>query len=414
MKKRMIPVCLAALLTVGCVQRAAQVSSEDTEASCETTCIEIRQEETPADTGAAGAGAETAGTASAGTESAGTESAGAESNGPENFWETYRIADQSFSVNLGGWGEVEFVSVEPDGEERRDVTFYLEKEGQIVYAFPAVDAAGFKQVLAVSFRDFNRDGKQDVIAVIEREQETGGTCRTCVVYQQENEADAETLENGWLKGYQIAGPSEAGPAFYRDTFLEEYLAKQELTDSIGTVMDSYPGYRRYVGSLCLKEETDAEFPLHFIFSSGAGAWSTELTLYADGSFSGLYNDSDMGDSGEGYPDGTRYTCVFSGEFGDLVKLNGYSYAMTLKDLTAERSAGEEWLEDGVRYISSEAYGIEGGNEFIFYTPQTPLSELSEEFLLWHQSYLPKNPDPEMLGCYGIRNVKLEQGFFTYD
>jgi len=365
-KQRMLSVCLAVFLAMGCGQRAAQISSE-----------------------------------------------GAKRSEPENFWETYRIADQSFSVNLDGWGEVEFVSVKPDGEERRDVTFYLKKDGEIVYAFPAVDAAGFRQVLAVSFRDFNRDGRRDVIVVIEREQETGGTFRTCVVYQQENEADAETMETDWVKGYLVAEPSEAGPAFYRDTFLEEYLAKQGLTDSIGTVMDAYPGYRQYVRGLCLKE-TGAEFPLHLMFCSGAGAWSTELTLYADGSFSGLFNDSDMGDRGEGYPYGTRYTCSFRGEFGDFVRQSSYSYAMTLKNLTTEQSAGEEWLEDGVRCISSGAYGIEGGSKFILYTPQTPLSELSEDFLMWRQSYLLEKREPEKLSCYGIRNVKMEQGFFTYD
>ena len=37
------------------------------------------------------------------------------------------------------------------------------------------------------------------------------------------------------------------------------------------------------------------------FGSGAGAWSTTLTIHEDGSFFGVYRDSDMGDIGDGYP-----------------------------------------------------------------------------------------------------------------
>ena len=53
-------------------------------------------------------------------------------------------------------------------------------------------------------------------------------------------------------------------------------------------------------------------PIDLEFSSGAGAWGTGLTLAADGSFSGEYHDSDMGDSGDDYPDGTVYLCNFPG------------------------------------------------------------------------------------------------------
>ena len=61
------------------------------------------------------------------------------------------------------------------------------------------------------------------------------------------------------------------------------------------------------------------FPCDFVFSSGAGAWGTFLTLDADGSFTGGYNDSDMGDTGEGYPHGKNYYCEFQGNSGILRK-----------------------------------------------------------------------------------------------
>ena len=42
----------------------------------------------------------------------------------------------------------------------------------------------------------------------------------------------------------------------------------------------------------------------FEFSSGVGAWSTELTMLEDGTFWGNFHDSEMGETGEGYPNGT--------------------------------------------------------------------------------------------------------------
>ena len=59
----------------------------------------------------------------------------------------------------------------------------------------------------------------------------------------------------------------------------------------------------------------------FYFSSGAGAWFTELRIRSDGSFEGLYQDADMGVTGDGYPNGTLYYCEFSGRFDQLEKVD---------------------------------------------------------------------------------------------
>lgn len=45
----------------------------------------------------------------------------------------------------------------------------------------------------------------------------------------------------------------------------------------------------------------SDLPDALYFSSGAGAWRTELRVEADGSFSADYSDMDMGDAGEIIP-----------------------------------------------------------------------------------------------------------------
>ena len=57
----------------------------------------------------------------------------------------------------------------------------------------------------------------------------------------------------------------------------------------------------------------------FFFSSGAGGWCTVLYIDEDGSFEGNFRDSDMGSTGEGYPNGTLYYCDFKGRFTEPQK-----------------------------------------------------------------------------------------------
>lgn len=152
--------------------------------------------------------------------------------------------------------------------------------------------------------------------------------------------------------------------------------------------------------------------VQFSFLSGAGGWSTELVLNQDGSFTGQYHDSEMGDIGEDYPYGSIYVCSFAGEFVDFEKLSEYAYKMNLTNLTTENATGEEWIEEEIRYVASDPYGLEEGTEFILYLPDTPISEVPEEFLIWWPYLFEHDADPfDTLSCYGILNVKMGYGFF---
>ena len=140
--------------------------------------------------------------------------------------------------------------------------------------------------------------------------------------------------------------------------------------------------------------------LHFSFSSGAGAWSTELDIMADGTFRGYYHDSEAGSTGPGYPNGTIYECYFSGTFASLKKVGDYEYSIKCESLTTEGTLGEEKMQDNIRTITSEPYGFVNADEFLLYLPGKHLSELPEYFLLW------AHLDPEsndVLPFYGLYN-----------
>ena len=158
------------------------------------------------------------------------------------------------------------------------------------------------------------------------------------------------------------------------------------------------------------------FPLEFVFSSGAGAWRTVIVLNQDGSFNGAYLDSDMGDRGDDYPQGTHYICDFSGQFDNISQIDSHTYSMTLSKITAEKEKGEEWIEDGILNKYSEPYGMEDGTEYLLYTPDTKIAEVPEEFLKWYPGWNFVDEDgnhSDTLSCYGIYNIKMGYGFFVY-
>lgn len=120
----------------------------------------------------------------------------------------------------------------------------------------------------------------------------------------------------------------------------------------------------------------------FGFSSGAGGWSEEFIIEKDGYFTGNYHDTDMGDTGEGYDDGTMYSSTYSGHFTDLTKINDYTYQMKLADITYKETADTVEISDNTRYIYTESYCLGGTDTFTIYLPGTPISELPEGVYIW--------------------------------
>jgi len=151
----------------------------------------------------------------------------------------------------------------------------------------------------------------------------------------------------------------------------------------------------------------------FSFLSGVGGWSTEVVVSEDGSFTGYFHDWDMGDIGDGYPEGTLYECYFSGKFFVTEMIDPYTYELWLAALDLEGETGVEDIAGGVRVISAGAYGIEGGDIFLLYCPGKETADLSEEFLEWMRMPNAWDEIPDALPFYGLHNVEEGTGFFSY-
>ena len=163
------------------------------------------------------------------------------------------------------------------------------------------------------------------------------------------------------------------------------------------------------------ESTDFTFAdlakRQFEFCSGAGGWSEEFTIEKDGYFTGNFHDSDMGSIGEGYEDGTIFCCSYSGHFSDLTKINDYTYTMKLTDISYDETVNTEEISDNIRWIYTDSYCLGGTDTFTIYLPGTPVSELSEEVLLW---LFMANADETELDMIAIVDETNEYGIYSYE
>ena len=163
----------------------------------------------------------------------------------------------------------------------------------------------------------------------------------------------------------------------------------------------------------------AEFKnLNFTFLSGAGGWSTEMTIAEDGTFDGVYSDSDMGSYTNSYPKGVQYYCSFHGKFSEPVRKEEFIYSTTIESISYDYPAGTEEIKDEIRYIYSDAYGLDDPREILIYLPGMPIEELPEGYLSWVRNNWFMDSEftktETKLPFYGLYNVNSEQGFSSYD
>lgn len=153
--------------------------------------------------------------------------------------------------------------------------------------------------------------------------------------------------------------------------------------------------------------------LEFYFASGAGGWCTVMQMKADGSFSGVYFDSDMGDWSEEYPNGTCYYCEFSGKFTEPEKVDEDTYSTEIEAIELSKEAGTEEIIDGILYRYSTPYGLDEAEKILIYRKGSKISNLPEEYMSWVRNDM-VDPDATELPFYGLYNEKAQNGFSSYE
>ena len=121
-------------------------------------------------------------------------------------------------------------------------------------------------------------------------------------------------------------------------------------------------------------------------------------------------DSDDGDVGKKYKNGTVYVSNFKGQFTIPTYLDSYTYSMKLKHIETEKQIGEVAYKDNQRIIYSGPYGLEKAEELRIYLPGKPLNSLPEE-VLFSNPFQDMDVDAIPEGFYCIHNLKENIGFW---
>lgn len=151
--------------------------------------------------------------------------------------------------------------------------------------------------------------------------------------------------------------------------------------------------------------------LSWTFCSGVGGWSTDLEIDPDGSFTGDFHDSEMGDTAEDYPLGTVYYCSFSGQMRLEGQVDENTWRIRIESLDFEQE--EESIADEIRYVPAEPYGLSEGDEMLLYRPGTPVGVLSEDMLFWAHALALDTPS-DALEHWFLSSEKNDSGFVGYE
>lgn len=124
----------------------------------------------------------------------------------------------------------------------------------------------------------------------------------------------------------------------------------------------------------------------FVFSSGAGAWFSELIFGKDGNFTGWYKDSDYDRSVE---------CTIEGRFVVDSKVNDTCYILSLVDPVITSPSNRSYVRkvddiEVTNYYVDHFYGFEKDDlqnfsfqdKFTLYTPYRRFDEMSPEVNDW--------------------------------
>ncbi len=148
----------------------------------------------------------------------------------------------------------------------------------------------------------------------------------------------------------------------------------------------------------------------FYFSSGAGGWRETLVIYGDGSFSGEFHDSNMGVTGDGYPNGSADHCEYRGQFTQPQKADDTAYSLRIQEISYAREPGTAEIIDGVLFQYRTSYGLGEADEILIYLPGAPLAELPQEYRNWVGYSDLSSAEETELPFYGLYNVARQCGF----
>lgn len=141
----------------------------------------------------------------------------------------------------------------------------------------------------VKFSDVNMDGKKDVLLLLQYCND-GDSWNMPVIFLQENPDNMMYLDYPNLESYKVEAKTENGTPFYRDTFFEEFLGKQHLTEKLSDMEGVWTDYVEYLDSIS-GATMDIQKQIE-VFAQNRDKWATDID-FADEQYKFTLADLDM-------------------------------------------------------------------------------------------------------------------------
>ncbi|MCR4611662.1 MAG: hypothetical protein K5644_07165 [Lachnospiraceae bacterium] len=118
--------------------------------------------------------------------------------------------------------------------------------------------------------------------------------------------------------------------------------------------------------------TDVDFG-----ASSGDNWSMNIVTNHDGSFRIEEYKLDTSDTDDDYPNGTTHIVNATGKFGELEKVDEYTYKSNIQSIQYDVEDGV--IVDGMRMVYSES-SVRNNDMVYFYLPGKQISEISKEYI----------------------------------
>ena len=167
----------------------------------------------------------------------------------------------------------------------------------------------------------------------------------------------------------------------------------------------------------LTQAAFGSFPRSFVFTSGVGAWSTNVDVQQDGTFTGNWHDADMGVRGSDYPKGSMSVCDFAGKFTVVDQLSDTEFLLQLDYLQPTQPAGVT-IENGMKIerYDDQPYGLGKMTDtpidgWRLYLPGQSTASFSEDIMRWLYPGGTKYRE-STLSKFALVNASLGYALFT--
>lgn len=120
-----------------------------------------------------------------------------------------------------------------------------------------------------------------------------------------------------------------------------------------------------------ENQANIELPSYYQAVGNVHCGESSIQLNADHTFTCTLKDYDWGDQGDDYPNGTCYISQFEGKFSKITTIDEFRLKLTVEYIEQTNQPGDQYIQDGMRFIVEEDDTLAQLKECRMYLPGTP-------------------------------------------